>query len=90
MSRMKVDPRERERILCFATRWMPYGGGQAEDIMVTFGVTPDIYFRRLSALLTDADTLGDLDSQTIDGLLDVCHRRLHAAQSDGTELSAAG
>lgn len=90
MSRMKLDPRERERILSFATQWMPYGGGQAEEIMVTFGVAPDIYFRRLSALLTDADPLGDLDRQTIDALLDVCHRRLHAAQADGTDLFAAG
>lgn len=38
-------------MLTFAIRWLPYGGGAAEDIMVTFGTTPEVYFRRLHALL---------------------------------------
>lgn len=31
---------ERDRMLASALQWMPYGGGDAEDIMVEFGIPP--------------------------------------------------
>lgn len=73
------NPRDRERMLAFALEWMPYGGGDAEDIMVTFGITPDVYFHRLQQLLTDSAQSVEADMQTVAALLDVCRRRLELA-----------
>jgi hypothetical protein len=77
-------PHERDRMLAFAVQWMPYGGGDAEDIMVAFGIPPETYFRRLRHLLADPARPVDLDSRTTDALLHVCRRRLeHSAASAG-------
>lgn len=77
-------PHERDRMLAFALQWMPYGGGDAEDIMVAFGIPPETYFRRLRHLLADPVQPVDLDARTVDALLRVCRRRLeHSAASVG-------
>lgn len=39
------------RILEFARRWYPYGGGEAEDIMVDFGVSASEFYSRVEYLL---------------------------------------
>lgn len=71
-------------MLTFAVQWMPYGGGDAEDIMVAFGIPPETYFRRLRYLLADSGQPVDLDSRTVDALLHVCRRRLeHSGASVG-------
>lgn len=48
---------------------MPYGGGDAEDIMAAFGIPPETYFRRLRNLLADPAQSVDLDTRTVDALL---------------------
>jgi hypothetical protein len=63
-------------MLAFAVQWMPYGGGDAEDIMVEFGIPPETYFRRLEHLLKDPAPVADLDARTVAALLHVCRRRL--------------
>lgn len=70
------DARERERMLTFARRWLPYGGGPAEDIMVDFGIAPSAYFARLKDLLDDPDLSVELDPATKGALREVCRRRL--------------
>ncbi|WP_156045848.1 MULTISPECIES: DUF3263 domain-containing protein [Actinomycetes] len=42
---------EEKRMLDFAQRWYLYGGGDPEDIMVTFGVTPYVFYSRVEYLL---------------------------------------
>lgn len=77
-------PYERDRMLAFALQWMPYGGGDAEDIMVAFGIPPETYFRRLRHLLAEPGQLTGLDARTVDALLRVCRVRLeHSAVSAG-------
>lgn len=41
---------ERE-VLDFARRWYPYGGGEADDILVTFGIDDTVFFTRVIKLL---------------------------------------
>ncbi len=67
---------ETKRMIDFATRWMPYGGGPAEDILVGFGISPTEYFTRLAAVLREPDTESTLDRDTMSALLEVCRRRL--------------
>jgi hypothetical protein len=42
---------EDAQILEFARRWLPYGGGSAEDLLVEFGMTPAGYLDRLRRVL---------------------------------------
>ncbi|MDV8022198.1 hypothetical protein [Rhodococcus sp. IEGM 1330] len=77
MTSTSPDSVDRERMLAFALRWLPYGGGQAEDIMVTFGIAAETYFLRLRTMLADADLHAELDQRTVGALSDVCRRRLH-------------
>lgn len=72
-------PGEGERMLAFAAQWLPYGGGDAEDIMVTFGMAPDRYFRRLMQLVTDSEQPTGLDAPTAAAILHMCRRRLELA-----------
>ena len=88
MTRPKQDAQDQERILAFATRWLPYGGGTAEDIMVTFGTTSDIYFRRLQALLEDTERPVDLDRNTTAALLRMCRRRQQPAFAERDRIAA--
>ena len=76
MTRSVPDVRERERMVAFALRWMPYGGGPAEEILVDFGIAPRTYFTRLHELLTDSASPVELEQTRIDALLEVCRRRL--------------
>ncbi|MBM7241596.1 DUF3263 domain-containing protein [Rhodococcus fascians] len=69
-------PQDRDRMLQFALQWMPYGGGDREDIMVAFGIPPETYFGRLRHLLADPDQLAGLDARTVDALLRVCRGRI--------------
>jgi hypothetical protein len=46
-----MAPTDQARLVEFALRWQPYGGGSAEDIFVEFGLTEKVYFERLSDVL---------------------------------------
>ncbi|WP_213575934.1 DUF3263 domain-containing protein [Rhodococcus sp. USK13] len=39
------------RIIEFARRWLPYGGGTTGDLLVEFGMTPACYIARLDSIL---------------------------------------
>jgi hypothetical protein len=65
-------------LVAFATRWHAYGGGEADDIMVTFGLTERDYFTRLLEALTTAD----LDTATRAAITEVARRRLHLLLDD--------
>ncbi len=59
-------------LVAFATRWHTFGGGEADDIMVTFGLTERDYFTRLLEALATAD----LDTATRAAITEVARRRL--------------
>lgn len=40
-----------ESLLDFACRWLPYGGAPLDEVLVRFGMTPEIYAQRLLELL---------------------------------------
>ncbi|MGZ9886475.1 DUF3263 domain-containing protein [Rhodococcus ruber] len=42
---------EDDRIVEFARRWLPYGGGSPGDLLVEFGMTPAGYLARLGEIL---------------------------------------
>jgi hypothetical protein len=68
---------ERHELVAFALRWAPFGGGNAEDILVTFGLTEETYFRRLRVIL-DGPTMAGLDATVWERLRQVCAHRLSA------------
>lgn len=39
------------RIIEFARRWLPYGGGTTGDLLVEFGMTPACYLAKLESIL---------------------------------------
>ncbi|MDO1482191.1 DUF3263 domain-containing protein [Rhodococcus ruber] len=43
--------REERELVTFAARWYPFGGASAEDIMLTFGLQPSLYYTRLGHVL---------------------------------------
>lgn len=50
------------RIIEFARRWLPYGGGNTGDLLVEFGMTPACYIARLGKIL-DSPAVQRLDPQ---------------------------
>jgi hypothetical protein len=66
---------ERAEMVAFALRWAPFGGGDAEDIWVRFGISADTYFQRLHAIL-DGPPMPGLDDTVWQRLRVVCERRL--------------
>lgn len=60
----------------FALRWLPYGGGPAEDIIVGFGLSPREFFARLDSLLRGPACPQHLDPRTVAALQKMCSRRL--------------
>jgi hypothetical protein len=67
---------EDDRMVNFALRWLPYGGGPAEDIIVEFGLSSREFFTRLDAVLRGPACPSRLDSNAVAALLEVCRRRL--------------
>jgi hypothetical protein len=70
-----IPPDEAERMLDFARRWYPYGGGSAEDILVEFGIGERDYFKRLTGVL-DAYEAGPDGDTVVAAIREVCTRRL--------------
>ncbi|MBA4026436.1 MAG: hypothetical protein C0482_29195 [Gordonia sp.] len=68
-------------MLEFAVRWHPYGGGDAGDILVEFGLTDRDYFTRLSTLLTTRSLAAGLDPDTLAALRATCRQRLAHAHA---------
>lgn len=50
LTQPSTDTREDDLLIQFFRRWAPFGGGPAEDIMVTFGITRSDYVQRLYTL----------------------------------------
>ncbi|MGU3438142.1 hypothetical protein ACNHUS_34680 [Actinomycetes bacterium M1A6_2h] len=71
-------------MLGYARRWMPYGGGSSEDIMVTFGLVTETYFLRLRTMLTAPIRLDNLDAGTTAALLSICQLRLKQSPPPGS------
>ncbi|MDJ0420129.1 DUF3263 domain-containing protein [Rhodococcus opacus] len=55
------------RIIEFARRWLPYGGGTTGDLLVEFGMTPACYIARLNSILA-GPTANQLDPTFRDDL----------------------
>jgi hypothetical protein len=70
-----IPPDEAERMLDFARRWYPYGGGSAEDILVEFGIGERDYFQRLADVL-DSPQAGPEKENVVAAIREVCARRL--------------
>ncbi len=69
---------EDDRIVEFARRWLPYGGGSPGDLLVEFGMTPAGYLTRLGEIL-DSPAAIRLHPPTARGpaqLRRCAHRRL--------------
>jgi hypothetical protein len=70
-----IPPDEAERMLEFARRWYPYGGGSAEDILIEFGIGERDYFKRLTDVLEAREAGSDGDA-VVAAIREVCTRRL--------------
>lgn len=71
-------------MLEFAVRWHPYGGGEAGDILVEFGLSGRDFFTRLSTLLSTRSLAAGLDPDTLAALRATCRRRLAHANGPRT------
>ena len=67
--------RDSDEILTFALTWRHLGGGPAEDIMLTFGLSPADYFRRLQTHLDDG-AAATLPPEIVRCLTRICGTRL--------------
>lgn len=65
-----------QRIVDFAVRWHPYGGGDADDIFIAFGLTENDYFHRLAAIVSTHRAATGLDPTTLAAIASVCTSRL--------------
>lgn len=63
------------QILEFACRWHKFGGGPAEDILVGFGVSEHVFFRRVISAL-DSSAAHDIDDATRQSVLTVAQQRI--------------
>ncbi|GAC69451.1 hypothetical protein [Gordonia soli] len=64
-----------QRMLVFAQRWVPFGGGSADDIFTEFGVTERVFFLRLRHL-TRSLAPSAIDDVTRRSLERICSARL--------------
>ncbi len=64
-----------DEILAFALTWRHWGGGPAEDIMLTFGLPPAEYFPRLQTHLDDG-AAATLPPEIVRHLTTICDTRL--------------
>ncbi|MBW4818397.1 hypothetical protein [Rhodococcus qingshengii] len=84
--------REERDLVAFAARWFPFGGAPAEDVMLTFGLRPSLYYTRLGHVL-DYYTSNQLGvSPEMHALLrERCWGRIYAAESTiGQRVTRAG
>lgn len=58
---MNTTPFDARQMMEFARTWSQYGGGEAEDIMVNFGLTEKQYFERIIQLLPVSSSSSDPD-----------------------------
>lgn len=81
-----------QRLVDFAVRWYPYGGGHAEDIFVHFGLTEQQYFHRLAAIMSTHPAATGLDPTTIAAITSVCTARLTppSARTAGARTQTRG
>ncbi|QTJ67155.1 DUF3263 domain-containing protein [Rhodococcus sp. ZPP] len=71
---------EDSRILEFARRWLPYGGGNTGDLLVEFGMTPAGYIARLGEIL-DGPAGWHLDPQLRADLRSFVDTRIQAVRT---------
>jgi hypothetical protein len=64
-------------ILDHAIRWRHWGGAEAEDIMVEFGLTSVQFYSRLQALLDCRPNLPGFGQEVTIELHELCERHLH-------------
>ncbi|MGY4098899.1 hypothetical protein ACW2Q0_04930 [Nocardia sp. R16R-3T] len=81
-------PDEHHLMLVFAERWARFGGGHAEDILVTFGLADDIFFARVRQLLRRYPDF--LDRETADVVERVARSRQADFPAPDLRLRTAG
>lgn len=70
----------------FARRWHYFGGGTREEIFVNFGVTPSIFYKRLTRVLHTSQH--SLDTETRTNLLRLSEKRLIAEAEAAREVGS--
>ncbi|PQP25197.1 DUF3263 domain-containing protein [Rhodococcus opacus] len=66
--------RDDQAMLVFATRWCRFGGGD-EYILPEFGITPQVFYQRLLAMVTST-VINEVDFSTRTYLMDFCSGKL--------------
>lgn len=73
---------EQQRLLEFAIRWLPFGGGSPGDIFLEFGLSEKKYYDRLLTLITQRSVARSFDEDVVESLIDVSKARLTGAPDD--------
>ena len=69
----------------FAVTWRHWGGGEASDIFVQFGISAQEYFERLESTLADGRYSNDPQLRV--ELIKLCRMRLRSDNADTLGLS---
>jgi hypothetical protein len=80
--------RDDRAMLAFATKWLPYGGGD-EHIFPEFGLPPRVFYRRVLALVTTT-LVNDVDFETRTHLRDFCSLKLSHTNPSKRDTAPGG
>lgn len=64
------------RMLDFAIRWLPFGGGSPGDIFLEFGLSEKKFYDRLLTLITHRSVASGFEENLVESLIDVSTARL--------------
>ncbi|MFZ2175049.1 MAG: DUF3263 domain-containing protein [Rhodococcus sp. (in: high G+C Gram-positive bacteria)] len=73
-----MRPQDRTNYVLTACKWLPYGGVPAEEIFLTFGLSPMRYYTRLHRMI-ETGAVGPIPTNLRDQLLNLCRTASHAA-----------
>lgn len=69
---------DQKRMVEFAIRWLPFGGGPRGEIFLEFGLSERGYYERLLTLVTHQSATKALGTADAESLIDLCTVRLTA------------
>lgn len=67
---------DQKRMLEFAIRWLPFGGGPRGEIFLEFGISERTYYDRLLTLVTHQSTVRTQGAAVVESLIELCTARL--------------
>jgi hypothetical protein len=68
--------------ITFGDAWAPFGGPPDEDIFLTFGIAPQIFFKRLLQIIGDHEATQSVSPEVRSRIAHLCANRLWSTSSN--------